>query len=103
MLDPANRRQVLDTIRRLNAEGLTIILVTQAMDEAIAARRVLVMHGGRVVMDGSPMQIFEHDNQLREWGLDLPTAVEITHRLKKQGWQLPQGLLTVEQLARALC
>jgi hypothetical protein len=49
------------------------------------------------------MQVFEHDNQLREWGLDLPVAVEITYHLRKQGWQLPQGLLTVEQLARALC
>jgi energy-coupling factor transport system ATP-binding protein len=103
MLDPANRRQVLDTIRRLNSEGLTIVLITQAMEEATAARRVLVMHEGRVAMDGPPVQVFEHDGQLRDWGLDLPTAVEIAHRLRERGWQLPQGLLTVEQLARALC
>jgi energy-coupling factor transport system ATP-binding protein len=103
MLDPANRRQVLDTIRRINGEGLTIVLITQAMDEATAARRVLVMHEGHVAMDGPPVQVFEHDRQLREWGLDLPTAVEIAHRLRERGWQLPQGLLTVERLARALC
>ena len=103
MLDPANRRQVLDTIRRLNAEGLTIVLITQAMEEATAARRVLVMHEGRVAMDGPPVQVFEHGNQLRDWGLDLPTAVEIAHHLRERGWRLPQGLLTVEQLARALC
>jgi len=103
MLDPAHRRQVLDTIRRLNAEGLTIVLITQAMEEATAAQRVLVMHKGRVAMDGSPIQVFEYGNQLRSWGLDLPAAVEITHRLRERGWQLPQGLLTIEQLARALC
>jgi energy-coupling factor transport system ATP-binding protein len=103
MLDPANRRQVLDTIRRLNVEGLTIILITQAMEEATAARRVLVMHKGRVAMDGPPAQVFEHGSQLRSWGLDLPAAVEIAHHLRERGWRLPQGLLTVEQLARALC
>jgi energy-coupling factor transport system ATP-binding protein len=103
MLDPASRLQVMDTIRRLNAEGLTIVLITQAMDEAAAARRVLVMHQGRVMMDGSPVQVFERGDQLREWGLDLPVAVEVARRLRELGWQLPQGVLTVEQLARALC
>jgi len=103
MLDPAHRRQVLDTIRRLNAEGLTIVLITQAMEEATAAQRVLVMHKGCIVMDGSPDKVFEHGGQLRSWGLDLPAAVEIAHHLRERDWRLPQGLLTVEQLARALC
>jgi energy-coupling factor transport system ATP-binding protein len=103
MLDPANRRLVLDTIRRLNMEGLTIVLITQAMEEATAARRVLVMHKGHIAMDGSPVQVFEHGSQLRSWGLDLPAAVEIARHLRERGWRLPQGLLTVEQLARALC
>ena len=103
MLDPAHRRQVMDTIRRLNAEGLTIVLITQAMEEATAARRVLVMNKGRIAMDDSPALVFEHGSQLRSWGLDLPAAVEITHRLRERGLRLPQGLLTVEQLARALC
>jgi energy-coupling factor transport system ATP-binding protein len=103
MLDSANRRQVMDTIRRLNAEGLTIVLITQAMEEATAARRMLVMHKGRIVMGGSPEKVFEHGNQLRSWGLDLPVAVEIARHLRERGWRLPQGLLTVEQLARALC
>jgi energy-coupling factor transport system ATP-binding protein len=103
MLDPAHRHQVLDTIRRLNVEGLTIVLITQAMDEATAARRVLVMRAGRIAMDGPPVQVFEHSDQLREWGLDLPAAVEIAHHLEERGWRLPKGLLTIEQLARALC
>ncbi len=102
MLDPLSRRQVLATIRRLHASGLTVILITQAMDEAAAARRVLVMDAGRVVMDGSPADVFEQVTRLRALGLDLPPAVEMAHSLRERGWQLPPGLLTVEQLAAAL-
>jgi energy-coupling factor transport system ATP-binding protein len=104
MLDPANRRQVLEVIRRLNAEeGITLMLVTQSMEEAAIARRVLVMHAGRLVLDGPPAAIFDQGERLRGWGLDLPIAVEIGRRLREHGMALPPGLLTVEQLARALC
>jgi len=104
MLDPPNRRQVLETIRRLNAEeSLTVVLITQSMDEAVAAGRVLVMHAGRIVMDGPPEEIFEEGKRLRALGLDLPPAAEIAQRLREQGMRLPTGLLTVEALARALC
>ncbi len=103
MLDPASRLMVMDTVRRLNAEGLTIVLVTQAMDEAVAARRVLVMHEGRIAMDGPPARVFDRADQLRAWGLDLPIAVEVARRLRGAGWQLPPDVLTIEQLARALC
>lgn len=103
MLDPASRLMVMDTVRRLNAEGLTIVLVTHAMDEAVAARRVLVMHEGRIAMDGPPARVFDRADQLREWGLDLPVAVEVARRLRGLGWRLPLDVLTIEQLARALC
>lgn len=103
MLDPAHRQQVMDTIRRLNDEGLTIVLITQAMEEATAARRILVMREGRIVMDGSPARVFQQGDQLREWGLDLPVAVEIARGLRQRGWRLPPDLVTVEQVARALC
>jgi energy-coupling factor transport system ATP-binding protein len=104
MLDPANRRQVIEVIRRLNAEeGITLVLVTQSMEEAAIARRVLVMHAGQLVLDGPPETIFGQGERLRGWGLDLPIAVEIGRRLGEQGMALPPGLLTVEQLARALC
>ena len=107
MLDPPGRRQVLETIRRLNAEeALTVVLITQSMDEAAAARRVLVMHAGRIVMDGPPEEIFgdgEQGERLRMLGLDLPPAAEIAQRLRERGMRLPTGLLTVESLARALC
>ena len=104
MLDPPGRRRILETIQRLNAsEGVTVVLITQSMDEAAAARRVLVMDGGRIVMDGPPAQIFERGERLRAVGLDLPPAVEIAHRLRDRGVSLPTGLLTVEALASALC
>ena len=104
MLDPPGRRQILETIRRLNAgEGITVVLITQSMDEAASARRVVVMDGGRIAMDGPPERVFEQREQLRALGLDLPQAVEIAHRLRSWGMSLPAGLLTMETLANALC
>ena len=104
MLDPPGRRQILETIRRLNAgEGITVVLITQSMDEAASARRVLVMDGGRIAMDGPPERVFEQREQLRALGLDLPQAAEIAHRLRSWGMSLPAGLLTMETLANALC
>lgn len=104
MLDPSGRRRILETIQRLNAEeGATVILITQSMDEAAAARRVLVMDAGRIAMDGRPEEIFEGEPRLRALGLDVPPAVAIAHGLRDSGIRLPSGLLTVEQVARALC
>ena len=104
MLDPPGRQHILETIQRLNVEeGITVLLITQSMDEATTARRVLVMHAGRIVMDGPPQVIFEQEARLRTLGLNLPSAVEIARRLRKRGMVLPPGLLTVETLARALC
>jgi energy-coupling factor transport system ATP-binding protein len=104
MLDPPGRRQVLATIRRLNAEeGITIVLITQSMDDAALARRVLGMHAGRIVMDGPPETILEQEEQLRAMGLGCPTVSEIAGRLRELGILLPPGLLTVEALVRALC
>jgi energy-coupling factor transport system ATP-binding protein len=104
MLDPPGRRQVLEIIQRLNVEeGVTVVLITQSMDEAATARRVLVMHTGRIVMDGAPEVIFEQEERLRELGLDLPFAVEIAHRLRDRGMRLAQTPLTIQELAEALC
>jgi energy-coupling factor transport system ATP-binding protein len=103
MLDPQSRRQVSATIQRLNEqEGMTVVLITQSMQEAAAARRVIVMHAGRIVMDGPPQDVFERREQLRTIGLDLPPAAEIAHRLRDLGMALPIGILTVEALARAV-
>jgi energy-coupling factor transport system ATP-binding protein len=104
MLDPPNRRRILDTVRQLNAEqGITVVLITQSMGEAVMADRVLVMHAGQVVMDGPPEAIFERGERLRTLGLGIPPAVEVARRLRARGMALPPGLLTVEALAGALC
>lgn len=103
MLDPVGRQKVLSTIKRLNAEeGLTVILITQSMEEAALARRILVMHEGRIAMDGPPQEIFGRGDRLRVLGLGLPSTVEIAQRLRSQGTALPHGLLTVEELAEAI-
>ena len=104
MLDPPSRRRILDTVRRLNAEqGITVVLITQSMEEATVANRVLAMHAGLIVLDGPPREVFEQEERLRALGLGLPPAVEIAHQLREQGLALPPGLLTVEALAGALC
>lgn len=104
MLDPLGRRQVSGIIQRLNAEeGVTVMMITQSMEETTTARRVLVMDAGRIVMDGAPEEIFEQEGQLQALGLELPPAIEIAHRLRERGMVLPPDLLTVEALTRALC
>ncbi len=103
MLDPPSRREVMDILRRLNTEeGITVVLITQSMDEAAAARRVVAMHEGCITLDGPPQVVFEQRERLQALGLGLPFAVEISHRLRGQGIELPRGLLTVEELAGAL-
>ena len=104
MLDPPGRRQILETIQHLNAaERVTIVLITQSMEEASTARRVVVMEKGQIAMDGPPEEVFGQGERLRAAGLDLPPAVEIAERLRAAGLALPRGLMTVEALARALC
>lgn len=111
MLDPPGRQQVLDTIRRLNDEGMTIVLITQSMDEAALAKRIVVMNAGCIVLDGPPQTVFaaaglENDHMgpllMIGMGLELPFAAEIGERLREKGLPLPTGLLTVEQLAAEL-
>ena len=80
-----------------------MVLITQSMEEATAAGRVLAMHEGRIVMDGPPREVFEQGERLRTLGLGLPPAVDLARRLREQGLPLPPGLLTVEALAGALC
>ena len=103
MLDPLGRRQVMETIGQLNAtEGLTILLITHSMSEAMLARRVLVMSAGQIVLDGPPGQVFSQVERLRGLGLDVPPIVEIAHRLRGWGMELPSPILTVKQMVAAL-
>lgn len=103
MLDPHGRREVLDTIHRLNRErGMTVVLITHHMAEAEEADRVIVMNDGEAAMDGTPREIFAQVERLHELGLAAPDTVELMQRLNWQGEHLPLTAITVEECADAL-
>ena len=103
MLDPSGRREVLDTVKRLNREkGITIVFITHHMNEAAMADRVVVMDSGRVVMDGAPKQVLTRMEELRAVGLDVPHTVELLHGLKEDGFDVPLDALDVEECAEVI-
>ncbi len=103
MLDPVGRREVLETVHRLNRErGITVVHITHHMAEAEDADRVIVMNDGAVVMDGTPREIFSRVEELRELGLAAPDTVELLHRLRGHGLPLPLTAITVDECARAI-
>ena len=104
MLDPKGRREVIETITELNKkEGITIILITHYMTEVVGADKVYVMNGGNVKLSGTPREIFKEVDLLKEYKLDVPQVTEIAHRLRQQGIQLPECILTVDELVTAVC
>lgn len=103
MLDPVGRREVMETVRQLNAEGITVIIITHFMEEAVQADRVVVVNQGEVKMDGAPRSVFSHVDELKAMGLDVPVAAEIAARLREKGIDLPGDIITKEELGEALC
>ncbi len=104
MLDPNGRREVLSAVHELNKkEGVTVILITHYMEEVIDADRVFVMDSGSVVMEGTPRQIFSQVEALKKYRLDVPQVTLLAYELKQAGVDLPDGILTIEELAGALC
>ena len=103
MLDPRGRREVMDTVRRLNGErGITIVLITHNMDEAVQAGRVIVMDEGRPVLEGTPREVFSQVERMRALRLDVPQATELAYELRQQGYDLPETVLTEDECAAAL-
>ena len=104
MLDPRGRREVIDTIGRLNREkGITVVLITHHMDEAVQAQRVVVMHKGNVLMDGAPREIFTQVDKLRAASLTVPQTIEVLYDLDQQdGEKLPIDALSIEECADIL-
>ena len=103
MLDPVGRREVLEVVRELNRrEHVTVILITHYMEEAACADRVCVMDRGRIVLSGTPREIFSRVEELRALHLDVPEVTEIAHILKKAGLPLPDGILTKEEFLSAM-
>ena len=104
MLDPAGRREVIDTVLRLNREqGITVVLITHHMVEAERADRVIVMNDGEVAMDGMPRQVFSQVERLHELGLAAPDTVELLYRLRRDGVDVPLENLTVDECADTIC
>ena len=103
MLDPKGRRDVLETVQRLNREkGMTVIMITHHMDEAELADRVIVMNRGEIYLDGAPREIFQKVDELRRIGLTVPETVKLLDALRQAGWNVPLGAISVEECADAI-
>ena len=103
MLDPHGRQEVMDTIQMLNkVRGITVILITHYMDEAVKADRVVVMDKGEIVLDGEPKSVFRNVEKLKALGLDVPQATELAYRLRKSGFDIPDDILDEEECAAAI-
>ncbi|ADL06940.1 energy-coupling factor transporter ATPase [Thermosediminibacter oceani] len=104
MLDPVGRREVINTVKRLNREeGKTIVLITHFMEEAVQADRVIAMNRGQVVMEGTPREIFSRVEELKAIGLDVPQVTELAHRLKGRGLEVRGDILTIDEMVECLC
>lgn len=103
MLDPQGRKEVMDTVMKLNKEfGITVILITHYMDEAVKADRVVVMDGGRIAIDGTPKEVFKNVEKMKGLGLDVPQATELAYRLRKKGFKLPDNILDENECAETI-
>ena len=104
MLDPQGRQEVVATVSRLNKqEGITVAYITHFMEEAVAADRVVVMDAGKVAFSGTPVKVFSQVERLKQLGLDVPLAADVSERLRQKGLKLPAHIITNEELAVQLC
>ena len=104
MLDPNGRDEVMTTLLKLNREkNMTVVLITHYMEEVVRADKVYVMDSGEVVMQGTPKEIFSQVETLKEYRLDVPQVTLLAHELHKAGVDIPEGILTTEELVNALC
>ena len=103
MLDPKGRQEIMQIIDELHEEGITVILITHFMEEAAAAGRIIIMHEGEVLMDGTPHEIFAQGEKLKSVNLDIPLAVEIGAGLREKGIPVPEEIITTEEMVAYLC
>ncbi len=103
MLDPSGRAELLETVSKLHKNGMTVLMVTQYMEETIGCDRVVVMNRGRIVLDGTPAEVFKHTDVLKESNLVPPETVSVRDALREMGFRLSDQTLTAEQLAEELC
>ena len=103
MLDPKGRSEIMSIIDELHAEGITVILITHFMDEAVRADRVIIMHEGRILLDGAPQEVFEQEELIRSVNLDVPLMVEMGAKLRKAGIEVPKDIITEEKMVEFIC
>lgn len=98
MLDPSGRREIMETVKKLNRdEGMTIVMITHFMEEAAQADRVVVIDHGKIIIEGTPKEVFCRVDELKKIGLDVPQPTELCHLLKKSGFDLGDDILTVDE------
>ena len=103
MLDPQGRKEVMDTVMKLNREfGITVILITHYMDEAVKADRVIVMDGGRIAMDGTPKEVFRNVERMKKLGLDVPQVTELCWELKRAGYDISTEIIHEDECVQKL-
>lgn len=103
MLDPKGRKEVMDIIKKLHKNGITIILITHFMEEAAEAEHVVIMDKGEAVLEGSPVEIFADVKKIREAGLDVPPVVDMADRLREKGIDVPKEIISTEEMVEYLC
>ncbi len=103
MLDPKGRQEIMDIIKELHDEGITVILITHFMEEAVKADRVIIMHDANVVLDGTPAEVFSQEEKLHEVNLEIPMAASLAQKLRKRGIKIPEDVITVEGLVEYVC
>ena len=103
MLDPSGRKEVLESVLELKRKkGISIILITHYMEEAVDADRILLMDSGKLVMDGSPREVFQNVERLKEYRMDVPLITELAHKLQKKGFPIEKTILKKEELEEEL-
>lgn len=104
MLDPSGRKDVIDTIKKLNKEeNITVLNITHFMEEAVTSDRVIVMEDGDIVLEGTPREVFSKVAELKALGLDVPQVTDLAFELRKEGIDLPEDILTVDEMVMELC
>lgn len=103
MLDPKGRREIMTVIDELHKEGITVVLITHYMEEAVQADRIIIMDDAKVLLDGTPEEVFAQEETLREASLEIPMAAYLVQKLRKRGIKVPEDVITVEGLVEYVC
>lgn len=103
MLDPKGRSEIMNIIEELHDEGITVVLITHFMEEAVHADRVIIMHDGKVFLDGTPQEVFAQKEKVLSVNLDIPLAVELADKLREKGIDVPKDIIGMEEMVEYLC